>query len=178
MLTGVGSHDRGPYHYGDFSFRFPRALQFTRQLADDGRLRFVGIYDRVNELKNIRSRRRTLVIGALVVAFSMLLLGALLNVFRQVYLGAVPAQLPQDAAASIYDTLVGFIRLNLRAVLVLFLAIAAIGWVTGPAPAPSAVRPLSRATILADRWKIAIATSPLHPRAVAQRRIRAHFVSP
>jgi hypothetical protein len=88
-----------------------------------------------------RSRRRTLVIGSLVVAFSMLLLGASLNVFRQVYLNAVPPdQLPPDAAAAIYDQLAGFIRLNLRALLLLFLAIAAIAWVTGPAPAPSAVR--------------------------------------
>jgi hypothetical protein len=80
-------------------------------------------------------------IGALVVAASMILLGAALNVFRGVYLDAIPtAQLPTDAAAAIYDTLVGFIRLNLRALGLLFLAIAAIAWVTGPEPAPSAVR--------------------------------------
>ena len=49
----------------------------------------------------------------------MLLLGATLNAFRPIYLDAIPAdQLPQDAAATIYDTLVQFIRLNLRALLV------------------------------------------------------------
>ena len=66
----------------------------------------------------------------------MLLLGATLNVFRPIYLDAIPAdQLPHDAAASIYDTLVHFIRLNLRAVLVVFLAIAAGAWLSGPGPA-------------------------------------------
>ena len=88
-----------------------------------------------------RSRRRNLVAGALVVALSMILLGIALNGARVAYLGAVPTDvLPQDAAAAVYDTLVHFIRLNLRAVLVLFLAIAAIAWVSGPAPAPVAVR--------------------------------------
>jgi len=88
-----------------------------------------------------RRRRRTLVAGSLVVAASMLLLGLLLNAFRSVYLDALPAQVEHpDAAAAIYDQLAGFIRLNLRAVLVLFLAIAAVAWVTGPEPAPSRVR--------------------------------------
>lgn len=88
-----------------------------------------------------RSRRRTLVAGALVVALSMVLLGMALNGFRVVYLDAVPTdELPADAAAAVYDALVQFIRVNLRAVLVLFLAVAAIAWVTGPAPAPTAVR--------------------------------------
>jgi hypothetical protein len=81
------------------------------------------------------------VVGALVVALSMILLGAALNAARFAYLDAIPTSvLPQDAAAAVYDTLVHFIRLNLRAVLVLFLAIAAIAWVSGPAPAPVAVR--------------------------------------
>ena len=88
-----------------------------------------------------RSRRRTVVAGALVIAASMLLLGVGLNWFRVVYLGAIdPQQLPADAAAAVYDSLVHFIRLALRAVLVLFLAVAVIAWVTGPGPAPVAVR--------------------------------------
>jgi len=91
-------------------------------------------------------RRKALVIGSLVVATSMVLLGAALNGFRILYLDAVPAdQVPQDAAATIYDTLVGFIRLNLRAVLVLFLAIAAVAWTTGAwAPAVAVRRSATR----------------------------------
>lgn len=88
-----------------------------------------------------RSRRRTLVAGAIVLAVSMLALGAGLNLSREIYLNAVPAdQLPADAAAAIYDTLVHFIRLALRAVLVLALAVAFIAWVTGPEGAPLALR--------------------------------------
>lgn len=85
-------------------------------------------------------RRRALVIGGLVVAGSMLLLGLLLNAFRAVYLGSLPADVSPSAAAAVYDTLVGFIRLNLRAVLVLFLALAFVAWVTGPSAAAVSVR--------------------------------------
>ena len=88
-----------------------------------------------------RRRRRTLVAGSLVIAGSMLLLGLALNAFRVLYLDAIPTDsLPADAAGVIYDQLVHFIRLNLRAVLVLFLAIAAVAWVSGPDPAPVSVR--------------------------------------
>jgi hypothetical protein len=93
------------------------------------------------------ARRKALVIGTLAVAASMVLLGAALNGFRIVYLDSIPSTaLPQDAAAAIYDRLVSFIRLNLRAVLVLFLAVAAIAWTTGPyAPAVALRRTSTRA---------------------------------
>jgi hypothetical protein len=86
------------------------------------------------------ARRTALVIGALVVAASMVLLGATLNGFRIVYLDSIPPEASQDAAAAIYDQLVGFIRLNLRAVLVLFLALAAVAWATGRSAAAVALR--------------------------------------
>ncbi|QWZ08798.1 hypothetical protein KRR39_02795 [Nocardioides panacis] len=83
-----------------------------------------------------RRRRQTLIWSAVAVAASMLVLGAALNIFRPVYLNAIdPRVLPTPAAAAIYDQLVGFIRLNLRAVLVVALAVAAGAWVTGPAGA-------------------------------------------
>lgn len=86
-------------------------------------------------------RRRTLTIGALVIAASMLALGAALNFFRIVYLDAVPSdRLPADAAAVIFDQIVQFIRLNLRALLVISLAVAVVAWVSGPEQAPAAVR--------------------------------------
>jgi hypothetical protein len=88
-----------------------------------------------------RDRRRTLVVGSLAVVLSMLLLGVALNAFRAVYLDAIPTdQLPIEAAGAIYDTLAEFIRLNIRAVAVLFLAIAFIAWITGPVGAPVALR--------------------------------------
>jgi hypothetical protein len=80
-----------------------------------------------------RNRRKTLIVCALTVAGSMVLLGAALNILRPVYLNALdPSVLPTDAGAAIYDQLVGFIRLNLRAVLVVALAIAIAGWLAGP----------------------------------------------
>ncbi|GAA4704842.1 hypothetical protein [Nocardioides conyzicola] len=88
-----------------------------------------------------RSRRTTLIAAALALAFSMVALGAGLNLSREIYLDAVPTdQLPSAAAAAIYDTLVHFIRLNLRAVLVVALAIAFVAWVTGSEGAPAALR--------------------------------------
>jgi hypothetical protein len=88
-----------------------------------------------------RSRRRALLAAALAVAGSMLLLGATLNIFRPIYLNAIAEQeLDPGAAASIYDRLVGFIRLNLRAVLVVSLAGAAGAWLSGPSTSAVAVR--------------------------------------
>jgi hypothetical protein len=88
-----------------------------------------------------RSRRKALLAAALAVAAGMLLLGAALNIFRPIYLNAVPAdQLPTNAAASIYDQVVSFIRFNLRAVLVVALAIAAGAWLSGPWASAVAVR--------------------------------------
>jgi hypothetical protein len=86
-------------------------------------------------------RRRTLTIGAIVIAASMVLLGAALNFFRIAYLDAIPSdRLPADAAGVIFDQLVDFIRLNLRALLVISLAVAFVAWVSGPEQAPAAVR--------------------------------------
>lgn len=88
-----------------------------------------------------RDRRRALMASGLAVAASMLLLGAMLNAFRPVYLNAIdPAELPRDAAATIYDTLVQYIRLNLRAVLVVALAVAAGAWLAGRSSAATATR--------------------------------------
>jgi hypothetical protein len=79
-----------------------------------------------------RDKRRIVLASGLAVAASMVVLGFALNVGRQLYLDAVPVDaLPQDAAAAIYDTLVRFIRFNLRALIVLGLAVAIGAWLTG-----------------------------------------------
>jgi hypothetical protein len=88
-----------------------------------------------------RNRRTTLIAAMLAIAASMLVLGATLNGSRMIYLDAIPTdQIPVDAAAAIYDTMVWFIRLNLRAILVLSLAIAFVAWISGPARAAVTVR--------------------------------------
>jgi hypothetical protein len=80
-----------------------------------------------------RDHRRATVGAALGVAISMVVLALGLAVFRSVYLDAVPATvLPHDAAAVLYDTIVRFLRLGLRTILVLALVVAAGAFLTGP----------------------------------------------
>jgi hypothetical protein len=62
----------------------------------------------------------------------MVVLALGLTVFRSIYLDAVPATvLPHDAAAVLYDTIVRFLRLGLRTILVLALVVAAGAFLTG-----------------------------------------------
>ncbi len=69
------------------------------------------------------------------------LLGSILNIFRPIYLDAISEQgLNPEAAASVYDQLVSFIRLNLRAVLVVALAVAAGAWLSAPTGSAVTVR--------------------------------------
>jgi hypothetical protein len=79
-----------------------------------------------------RDHRRALVGAAVGVAISMVVLALGLAVFRSIYLDAVPASvLPHDAAAVLYDTIVRFLRLGLRTILVLSLVVAAGAFLTG-----------------------------------------------
>jgi hypothetical protein len=79
-----------------------------------------------------KDHRRALVGAAVGVAVSMVVLALALTVFRSIYLDAVPAGvLPHDAAAVLYDTIVRFLRLGLRTILVLALVVAAGAFLTG-----------------------------------------------
>jgi hypothetical protein len=79
-----------------------------------------------------KDHRRALVGAALGVAVAMVVLALGLTVFRSIYLDAVPATvLPHDAAAVLYDTIVRFLRLGLRTILVLALVVAAGAFLTG-----------------------------------------------
>src|SRR6266496_1317209 len=79
-----------------------------------------------------KSHRRTLVGACLGVGAGMIVLALGLAIFRSVYLNALPATVSHDAAAVAYDTLVRYLRLGLRAVLVLALVIAVGAFLTGP----------------------------------------------
>ncbi len=88
-----------------------------------------------------KDRRKAWLGAALGVAASMLLLGLGLNLARPFYLDAIPSEvLPGAAAASIYDALTQFIRVALRAVLVVSLAIALAAVLMAPSGAGAAVR--------------------------------------
>jgi hypothetical protein len=79
-----------------------------------------------------KDHRRALVGAAVGVAVAMVGLGLSLAVFRTIYLDALPpAVLPHDAAAALYDTIVAYLRLGLRTILVLALVIAAGAFLTG-----------------------------------------------
>ena len=80
-----------------------------------------------------RGHRRALIGAGLGFAASMLVLGAGLAIFRGVYLNSVPNSVfPSNAAAATFDTLVRFIKLALRALLVLGLVVAIGAFLTGP----------------------------------------------
>ena len=88
----------------------------------------------------VRDRLKMLMIGFLAVAASMLLLGAALNIFREVYLNALPASTSASAAGVLYDTLTHSMRLSLRAVLVVSLAVAIGAWLSGRSSGAAATR--------------------------------------
>ncbi|MFF3562227.1 hypothetical protein ACFYXS_19525 [Streptomyces sp. NPDC002574] len=77
-------------------------------------------------------RRRSLVAAALGFAGAALVLGLALTVFRTIYLDALPASVSQPAAATVYDTLIRFLRATVRAVIVLGLVVALGAWLSGP----------------------------------------------
>jgi hypothetical protein len=80
-----------------------------------------------------RQHRRALIGAGLGFAASMLVLGAVLLVVRGIYLNSVPNSVfPSDAAAAAFDTLVRFIKIALRALLVLGLVVAIGAFFTGP----------------------------------------------
>ena len=79
-----------------------------------------------------KDHRRALVGVGLGLAAGMLALGLGLALVRMLYLDALPlGVLTRDAAASFYDTLVRFLRLGLRTVLVFGLIVALAGFLTG-----------------------------------------------
>lgn len=101
----------------------------------------VGVLLLIAAIAVARNRRRTVLAAAIVIAASMLLLGIALNGARSFYLDALSGQqISQSTAQLFYDTLVRFIRFNLRALLVLSLAVALVAWLSGPSPSASAVR--------------------------------------
>ncbi|PWI18032.1 hypothetical protein DI272_30680 [Streptomyces sp. Act143] len=77
-------------------------------------------------------RRRTLVAGCLGAAFAVGLLGIGLRVFRVIYLDRLPADVSQDAAGAIYDTMTHQLQTMVRMVVALGVVIALAAWLTGP----------------------------------------------
>ena len=80
-----------------------------------------------------RGRRRALVGAGLGLVASMLVLAIGLLIARSIYLSSVPSStLPSDAAASVFDAFVHFIKVGLRVVLAVGLVVAIGAFFTGP----------------------------------------------
>jgi hypothetical protein len=80
-----------------------------------------------------KGHRRALIGAGLGLAGSMLLLGIGLAIARTIYLDRIPESvLSTTTAASVYDTLVRFLRTGLRSVLVLGLVVAIAAFFSGP----------------------------------------------
>jgi hypothetical protein len=79
-----------------------------------------------------KRHRRALIGASLGVGAGMIVLALGLAIFRSAYLNGLPPTVSHDAAAVAYDTLVRYLRLGLRAVLVLALVIALGAFLTGP----------------------------------------------
>ncbi len=80
-----------------------------------------------------QSRRKGFLAAALCFALGALVLGVGLTIGRHFYLNAATSsELPQDAAAAIFDTLVRFLRTSVRAVLTLSIIVAVAVFFSGP----------------------------------------------
>ncbi len=78
-------------------------------------------------------RRRTIIRWGIGTAIAVALLGAGITVGRSIYLDAVTSpSLPRDTAATVFDTLVRFLRGGARAILAVGLIVSFVAWVTGP----------------------------------------------
>ena len=109
-----------------------------------------------------RDRRKALLVASLAVVGSMVLLGIVLNLLRPVYLDAIPSDvLPADAAAAVYDQLVSFIRTSLRAVGVVFLAVAVAAFWFSPSGAGAAMRSGAGAGLQRMRNRTGMDTGPV-----------------
>jgi LPXTG-motif cell wall-anchored protein len=80
-----------------------------------------------------RRRRRAGLWAALGLAAGMVVIGIGLLIGRNIYLDEIPtSKLPRDTAEYVFDTLVRFLRLGIRIILVVALLIALIIWLFGP----------------------------------------------
>ncbi|MFJ7156486.1 hypothetical protein ACIQUQ_16240 [Streptomyces sp. NPDC101118] len=111
-------------------------------------------------------RRRTLVAGALGLAFAALVLGVILTVFRTVYLNALPDTVSQPAAGSVYDAMIRLLRTTIRMVVVLGVVVALAAWLSGPGRYATAARSLWHSGITSTRAaadRLGLRTGPVGP---------------
>lgn len=89
-------------------------------------------------------RRRTILRGAIGLAFVMLLFLVIWNSLRSPYTHALPASVNRPAAAAIYDQMISFLLTALRTVFALAVVIALGAWLAGPGRLATRIRTLAR----------------------------------
>ncbi|MGW1500204.1 hypothetical protein ACWCQW_16760 [Streptomyces mirabilis] len=109
------------------------------------------------------NRRRALIGAALGVFAAMVVLGIVLAVARAVYLDHLPVGTSEDAAATVFDSLVRFLRAGVRAVGALALVTAAGAFLVGPSRVAVLIRTGCRRGIGALRDVAVSAGLPLDP---------------
>ncbi|WP_215909511.1 hypothetical protein [Streptacidiphilus fuscans] len=87
-----------------------------------------------------RDRRRALIGAAIGVAAAMLLLGVTLAVFRSYFLDQLPPGVNAGAAGSVYDALIHFLRVTVRAVGALAVLVALGAFFIGPSRTATFIR--------------------------------------
>jgi hypothetical protein len=88
-----------------------------------------------------RRHRRALSAAALSIACGMVVIGFGLTIGRNIYLNAIPSEaLPRETASFLFDTIVRYLRLGIRIVLVIALLIALGAWIAGPSGRATAIR--------------------------------------
>ena len=78
-------------------------------------------------------KRRAFIKAAVAFALGAVVLALLVNGARHLYLHALSKDVPQAAAAAIYDNLLRSLHTSVRNILFVALVIAAVAWVSGPA---------------------------------------------
>jgi hypothetical protein len=87
------------------------------------------------------NRRRTLLRAALGLAFAMALVLIVFNLGRGVYLDAIErAGRSREANAAAFDQVIGFLRLSLRTMFAVGLAVAVGAWLAGPGRLATRIR--------------------------------------
>lgn len=116
-----------------------KAVRLLKTLAIALPLLVLALY--ASAIAVSRQRRRTLLQASLGLAFAMALLGILLTIGRSIYLSKVAGpNLPHDAAAAFFDTVVHYLRVGLRVIAGVALLVAAGAFLSGPSRVAVAVR--------------------------------------
>lgn len=116
-----------------------RATRALNTIADW--LPWIGVVLAAGGIALARRRRRAVITASLCLGFGMIVIGVGLLIARHIYLAQVPTdRLPRDTAQFLFDTVVRFLRLGLRIVLLVSLLVAFGAWVSGPNHAAIATR--------------------------------------